>query len=411
MLRLLLFIFIFFRLGFVNSQIIGFHFEKEKKNKMKISFKKANNLIVIPCFINDYKDTLNFVLDTGVGNMIITDPELPKKLTLHCQRNILINATGSLQSLKACIGNLKEVRILPDIIGKQISVVFLEKDILHLSEYAGMKIHGIIGYELFSRFVVHINYRRDIVIFQNPSKFRRPRKKYIEYPLLLDGNKPYLLADIWLEKDSIMNAKLLLDTGAGHSLLLEKDSDKKIQLPKKTLKTQLGVSLVGAIQGHIGRIEKIKMKDFELKKIITNFPDTSSIQLFKGLSKRNGTIGVGLIKKFHWVIDYSRQRAFIKKNISFKNPFEFSTSGIELIALSPTYKIFAIGAIRPNCFAEKAGLQINDKIIFLDGEKIEGKTMQETYNLLNKKKGKKTILIVQRGESLLATTIVAEELL
>lgn len=393
-----------------SGQTIGFHFKSPTQKRLKMKYKRANNLIIVPCILNNKdKDTLNFVLDTGVSYTLITDTFLKYVYNLNCNRTIKINGLGGKEPIEACVANIDNISIGGEMVANLHNVVILNDDVLHISEYAGMKIHGLIGADLFQRFVVHLRYTDEFLMFEKPEYFKVPSKKYKELPITIEAQKPYLLADLVLEKDSLANAKFLLDTGAGHSLLLEQDSDKAIQIPTKNLEGYLGVSLSGVIKGHIGRVKKMVIKDIQLTEIITNFPDTASIKASKGYIKRNGNIGSGIMKKFHWIFDYSRNKVWIKKNHYFKDRFEFSTSGLEIVGIAPTYQTFAIGSVRENSPAEKAGLEKGDEFIFIETYKVTELNINQAYNLINKKSGKKVVCVIRRNGLLMAKTLITEE--
>ncbi len=412
--RFLLF-FIFFLLINIlfaqnNLQTIGFHFKSPKQKKLVLKYKRANNLIVIPCIINNkINDTLNFVLDTGVSHTLITDTFLKYVYDLNCIRKISINAPGGKENIGACVANIENINIGGEIIANSHNVLVLDDDVLHISEYAGMKIHGLIGADLFYRFVVHLRYTDDFVMFEKPEIFTKPSKRYQEIPIILEAQKPYIVGNLVMDNDSVPDAKFLLDTGAGHSLLLDQESHKNIQIPKKNLEGYLGVSLAGVIKGHIGRIKKLEIGTHKLREVIANFPDTLSLKISRSYIKRNGNIGSGIMKKFHWIFDYSRKKVWIRKNIFFKDRFEFSTSGLEIIALPPTYQTFAIGSIREDSPAEKAGLEKGDEFMFIENYNTNQLNINQAYNLINKKSGKKVLVIVRRKGKLAAFTFIAEE--
>ena len=69
--KLLLLFFLFCFLSQSYSQ--GFDFKDHKKKYARIPFKLYNNLIIVPVLLNKGTDTLNFILDTGVGYTMITD--------------------------------------------------------------------------------------------------------------------------------------------------------------------------------------------------------------------------------------------------------------------------------------------------------------------------------------------------
>lgn len=63
------------------------------KKKETIPFKLIKNLIIIPVIING-EGPFNFVLDTGVGLVLITDYKLADSLKLQNLRNIKLSGLG-----------------------------------------------------------------------------------------------------------------------------------------------------------------------------------------------------------------------------------------------------------------------------------------------------------------------------
>ena len=61
-----------------NSPSTGFLFDNPKRKSMYVDFKLISNLIIIPVSING-SDTMNFILDTGVKDPIITKLNLLQK--------------------------------------------------------------------------------------------------------------------------------------------------------------------------------------------------------------------------------------------------------------------------------------------------------------------------------------------
>ncbi|MFN4149805.1 MAG: peptide-binding protein, partial [Candidatus Sericytochromatia bacterium] len=77
----------------------GFQF-KGKRQKELLPFKKARGLIVVTTYLND-KGPYNFILDTGVGLTIITDPKLKDSLALKYQRKIQVKGLGEGRDIDA----------------------------------------------------------------------------------------------------------------------------------------------------------------------------------------------------------------------------------------------------------------------------------------------------------------------
>lgn len=390
------------------NDYLGFHLTSSyKKKSLEIPFKQYHNLIVIPLLING-SDTLNFVLDTGVGYTLLTDPNLIDELNLDCNRTVEIAGAGGEQVLNACISLADSIWFGEHIVAKKQNVLVLEKDVLHLSRYAGVKIHGLIGHDLFSRFIVNINYPKKTLTIYDPNQYKFKRRGYEVFPLSIEYMKPYMNAEAVFKGDASAPVKLILDIGAGHSLSLEAGSHPNIQVPDKNIKAQIGMALGGEIYGSFGRINMFKMGSFNLPGVITAFPDSSSLPVFKGLADRQGNLGSGVLNRFHITFDYIHKRVMLKRNRQYKKPFDFNTSGIEVLAEGPNYSIYKISEVRFNSPAYQSGLRRGDQIVGIDTEFMATLNLNRIYKLLNKKAGKKTKVYFLRGEDINVVEFVVD---
>lgn len=386
----------------------GFQFTRPNRKKKKASFVQYNNLIIIPVRINGSKP-FNFILDTGVGNTLITDPSVALALGLPIFRQIEVVGVSNQQTLKAHVSNIETLQLYKNIVAKKQYVVVLDEDILNLSGYAGVPIHGLIGYDLFSKFIIKINYDRQNLTFYNPQRFKyRKKKKFDEIPITIKDRKPVVNALVVFEKDKQpIPVKLVFDTGAGHALLLYEDSSPKIQVPIRNIESHLGATLSGNLVGKLGRVQQMSIGKFKLPGVITSFPDSTSYVSMKGYSPRNGNIGVGLIRRFHTIVDYTNKRLIMKPNHHFKKPFDYNRLGMEIVAKAPNYRTYYIAHMRKNSPAMKAGLKRGDQILAIDDKMIINMNISEVYGkLYDHKKAVDSISIyVRRGQEFLIATV------
>lgn len=391
-----------------SNNFIGFHLKSLRKHSFKYNFKQYNNLIVIPMEVNGI-DTLNFVLDSGVGYTLITDPQVMEKLNLPCLRKIKVAGAGEEEELVGCISSVEKIQF-KGIEANNHSLIILEEDILQLSRYAGIKIHGLIGYDILSRFVVEINFLNQTLIFTDPMYYKQKLGKKEElFTLSIEEMKPYVQAEAILKNSTSTPLKLILDTGAGHSLSLDTGTHPDIRVPDRFVTSQIGVTLNGAVKGAIARIEKFRLGSFEMEKVITAFPDSTSLRFMRGINQRQGNLGCGVLKRFHITFNYPHEKLILKPNRHFKTPFEFNTSGIELVASGSEYDEFEIGSVRKGSPAFEADLRRGDKIIAIDGEMIHNMDMNHIYKLINKKGGERTDLFMKRYNTFFIVSLLLQD--
>ena len=291
------------------QQTLGFNITTGAK-KIEIPFENYNNLIVVPIVLNN-SIPLKFVVDTGVRTAILTERTFSDLLNISYNRKItLVGADGD-KGVDAFIASNISLQ-LPGVIGSGQALLVLEEDYLELKKYLGTEVHGILGYEIFSRFIVKIDYVSKIITLYEPNNFK-PRKRFTSFPLSVEDTKPYLQTKMQLNDTTAFDAKLMIDTGASHSLLLDIHSHEKFVLPEQKIRSHLGRGLGGDIDGYIGRVKGIEIGDFGFKDIIASMPDSASFGEIFRKTGRQGTMGGGILNKFTVILDYFDEKIYLKK--------------------------------------------------------------------------------------------------
>ncbi|MCB8999996.1 MAG: aspartyl protease family protein [Bacteroidales bacterium] len=395
--------------SFTQNPLKRFEFANPRQKSLKIPFKFINNLIVIPAAINN-SDTLNFILDTGISTTMITELTDVDSLVLNFAREIELRGLGTGEPLKGLHSYGNEIKI-KKIIGQNQDIYVISDDVFHLSSRMGLPIQGILGYSIFSNFIVSINYDTKTISFEKPETFNYKKKlsHYFELPIEINDTKPYITINIIDDKGISYPVKLLMDTGASHAIWLDQSSMQNMGLPPGSKETYLGTGLNGEVFGYLGRMACVDFFEAQLKNVIVSFPDSSSIANAAGLNGRNGSIGSELLKRFNIIIDYPHQKIFLNPNSYFKNEFIQNLSGMEVIAPYPGLRIFTIEGIRKDSPADRAGLMKGDVIKSINGLKSEKLDLSDIYLLLQQHPGRKMLVIYMRDGVLLETSFVLEE--
>jgi hypothetical protein len=231
------------------TQPLGFSLANGR-TKVTIPIEIQNNLVVVPVILNDALP-LKFILDTGVRTAILTQKTFTDILNLAYSRKYTISGPGGVKRVDAYITNNVSLE-LPGVIGRGHALLVLGEDYLELRNYLGTDVHGILGYELFSRFIVQIDYEKKLLTLMSPERFK-PGRKFHAIPISIQDTKPYVTTPITLADGTKINAKLLVDSGASHGLMLEPTSDKRIRVPDSTVSSVIGRGLGGEITGKVGR--------------------------------------------------------------------------------------------------------------------------------------------------------------
>lgn len=387
------FLFLISTLG--NSQHFGFKIEGDK-NKVIIPVEILNNMVVVPVVLNN-QIPLKFILDTGVRTTVLTQKTYSDILGLTYSKEIVISGPGGEKLVDAFVTD-NVTFDLPGIKGKGHSMLVLEKDYLELRNYLGAEVHGILGYELFSRFIIQMEYERKRIILYLPERFKK-RKSYQSLPISVEDTKPFVTVKTQMNESTSLNTKLLIDTGASHGLILEPETHELINIPEKNLNSIIGRGLGGIITGKIGRIKSLELGKYKIDNIIANFPDPNSYTdtLFtKSDIYRNGAIGGEILSRFNVIFDFPNEVVYLKKNSGYRKTFNYDMSGLTVKAIGARLRTYQITNVREGSPGSLAGLEEGDQIIAINGTAVFNLDLNHVNGFFNSKEGKRVSVEVER---------------
>ena len=367
------------------------------KNNLKrgvISFTKAKNLVIIPVFLNG-KGPFNFLLDTGVSPLIVTDPKLVADFDTEGLRSFKINGAGDGKEIDVFLANNVQVDVGEATIDN-IPTVILKEEIFNFSDYLGIKVHGIIGYYFFRSFLVKINYQTNRLIFENPGINKKIKGTKINLEFF--ENKPYVNAKLSTDNLGEINALLIVDNGASHALSLETYQNSVFPVPNKNISGNLGVGLSGEINGKIGRVKNLKIGGYHLNNLLTNFPNFNDIAAKTNVKNRTGNIGSEILRRFHVTFDYQNSAMYLKKNSTFKDNFEHDMSGLEIYVNTTNNNRFFINRVEANSPAEKGGFEIGDEILSINFKDVALANLDEVSGLFKSIDGQTFLIEIFRKD-------------
>ena len=347
----------------------------------------------------------NFLLDTGVGMSMITNPDLAGQLHLAHGQNYGIMGVGGESSIMSAY-EAPDVRVeMPGVVAPHMSWLVLSNDVLDLSGFAGMQIDGIMGGELFRSLVVSIHPQESNMDLYDPVRFKTPKgRHWTSLPLRIDHDKAYVMAEVEQTATASVSAdplpvQLVLDTGAGHALSLETTADRRLQVPADHLRTDLGRGLSGLVSGYLGRVAAVKLGGYRLPQVLTSFPD--SMQVHQRLSvqeraRRQGNLGYEMLKRFDLIIDYPHQRLLLRPTHLLRDPFEHDMCGLDLVAVGPHFRRYLVQRVVPDSPADAAGIKAEEEIVMVDFVPAESLDISALNRVLHSTDGRVVFLIMRR---------------
>lgn len=375
----------------INAQEFKF---TSKRKQQTISFESIKNLIIVPIYIND-EGPFNFILDTGVNPLLITDPTLKQHLKTSYSRNVKISGYGNLEQLDATLTSTKVK--LGDAEIENMPTIVLKEDVLNFSNVLGKKIHGLIGYHFFNSFIVKVNYNTKRLQFISPSKKTRRKGEKIKFELI--ENKPYINVNINQEGIGNAQLKVIVDCGASHAISLESLNNVPFPTPNISIDADLGAGLSGDIKGKVARIRYLKIGSFTFKDVVAGYP---KYQLDSATNKdRNANLGAEILQRFNITYDYPNRLMYLKKNYKFTLPFEHDMSGIDFYREIGKTNRTIINRIEKNSPSDNADLKSGDEIVSINLKRIDDLKFDEIVAIFKAQSGRLVVMEVSRANKYL----------
>jgi hypothetical protein len=214
---------------------------------------------------------------------------------------------------------------------------------------------GLIGYEVFSRFVTRIDYGAGAITLIDAGHFN-PQEAGTPVSFVFHDHIPEVTGTF-----EGLPAKYSIDTGARFELTLTKSFVEQANLRGRHpngIDAVFGWGVGGATRGYVTRATNMTLGDIEVDNVVTNM----STQNRGGLS---GSIGGGFLKRFVVTFDYTRQIIYLKPRPGpVADTGTFDRSGMWL-NVSP--QGFVVVDVTKGAPAEQAGLKVGDTILAVGG--------------------------------------------
>jgi len=353
----------------------------------------SGGIMVIELKLNNFPDTLNFILDTGSGGVSLDSTtvsyfHLPITPTEKRLRGI-----GSMRKISYV---MDQTLHFPNLDVEHLDIHINDYDLL--TSVYGVKIDGIVGYSFLSRYIVKVNYDNNTLEIYSPGQIKYPRSGIVIRPVI-NGIPSF---DASVTDSSTADSRFYFDTGAGLCLLMseafEKDSSI-LSKNKKIILTQ-AEGLGGKTPMKLTTVKEVRIGKYKFKKVPAHiFADEFNVTAYPSLG---GLIGNDLLRRFNLTINYGQREIHLKPNSHFRESFDYSYTGLGIYYVDGKVIIEDVLEGSPG---EKAGLKPDDIIVGVDNN-LTG-NIQNYKNILQDVGAKIRLVIVRNGEILVKRLKVA----
>ena len=343
----------------------------------------TGGIIILHATLDNFKDSLNFVLDTGSGGISLDSSTCDYfKLKLVPSDRIVRGIAGmkyvsfannhSLNLLGLTVNNLD----------------FHVNNYEILSSAYGMPIDGIIGYSFFRRYLVFIDYDNQEIKVYAPGTYKYPKGGYLLKPQF--STLPMQVAGV-RDNKPIMG-KFYLDTGAGLCLLMNDDfvNDSAVFRKKRKMYATQAEGLGGKTDVQLSVVRELKIGPYRFHNVPAYvFNDEYNVTNYPVLG---GLIGNDILRRFNVLLNYPQQEIYIKPNKHFLDSFDYSYTGLGFYLINGAITVTDIIKDSP---AEKAGFQFDDIIIGVEGNFTNN--IQAYKVLMQNAKSRLRVLVMRKG--------------
>lgn len=416
-------------------------FEISDPKKTVIPFQLINNLIFIPVNINGVD--LTFLLDSGVNETILFSLN-EKEVKFNDTEKIKFSGLGENKNIEGLRSDNNKVNIGKDYQDFKHTVFIILDESINFSSHIGIPVNGIIGYHFFKDQQVEIDYiSKKITVYKNEKLFENRKKKFKEFPITVESNKPYLVADVEMTNEKVPS-KMLLDLGNSDAIWLFPKVIKDFVYNRPNIDDYLGQGFNGDIFGKRSRIHGLYIGNFAFEKPLTAMPDEFSIQNLKLVPDRKGSIGSDILRRFTIIFDYQGNKIYLRKNKHYDDPFLFNKSGLdvqhdgmtweqdlvkvetaktskaseEIVAYTSDQKFkynfvlkpqYSIAGCRTESQCYLAGIRKDDKIISIDKKKGGDWTLQKINDYMKQEDGTLVTFEVERNQQKLTFKLILKD--
>ncbi len=331
------------------------------RTQTTVKFRLINNHIYADVMLNG-KGPYRLMVDTG-GINIVT-PAVARELGLTVQGQMEGRGTGE-GRMDVGLTKVAEVRVGDAIIKDQVFAVFPFEA---FGEVEGVPEYGLIGYEVFRRFIARVDYGRSELTLIDPKAFD-PLKAGTAVPFVFDNHIPVVKGTI----DGIAG-DFHIDTGARGELTLTEPFAVAHNLRAshpKGVDAVAGWGVGGASRGYVTTLRELTLGPVRFAAPVTVLASEKKGSF--GDASYAGNVGGGLLKQYTVTFDYGKQTMYFGPGgIAARDGYD--RAGMWINRSADGFKVMDVTAGSP---VTEAGIKGGDTIVSVDGKPAKDVSLPE----------------------------------
>jgi hypothetical protein len=271
-----------------------------------LPFREENGWIIVRTRVEG-SEPVDFVVDTGASMLALLAGPKTDSLALDMGQVRRLGAADDLAAPTAAVQRDLDLDFGPLVLIDQTVLAIPAESLKCSAEIRDPPFQGVIGHELFSRFVVEINYDRGELVLHDPASYRYRGDGQV-VPAEISGRQPFVQATVAASDGHSYPVRLHVDSGAGIDLSLFPQTSEAI-VPPSGGETRNSCFVGGLAKYHTGSQVALA---FGVRDSIDTAVDYSLGNEVID-SGQNGRIGSRFLRHYNVVFDYSRGQMILER--------------------------------------------------------------------------------------------------
>ncbi|MCE7924735.1 MAG: PDZ domain-containing protein [Haliscomenobacteraceae bacterium CHB4] len=341
--------------------LTAFEVEPDTAKPLTIPFQYRGH-ILLKANING-KHTANLLLDSGADGLLL-DEQYFNSTGIVIERSQQAQLPGAGAEPQIITVVLDRISVRLD------TITFLPRyvPLMDLRSIVGEKADGVIGIEFTRPYLTEIDFEREEMTLHPDNSVLAG---FDSIRLEVRNNRYYLPVAIEAADGLVIQGKFQLDLGNGGTLVLNSPIAQKYDLDLKIQKKMKYFNVSG---GAGGRVEGYQFRAKSL------------------------TLGNVILERFRVMIDFGKGILYLKPGTNLSEPFISNISGMSVVNKSSTIKAVLVTGLYAGGNAEKAGLQVGDRIVSVDGKKVTTLDEKQMDALLRQPGNPLELIYIRDGE-------------
>ena len=332
-----------------------------------VPFRLLNNHVYVEATVNG-KGPYTFIVDTG-GHTLIS-PRVAREAELNVVGAGVTSGAGE-KTETTGFARYREIALGPVKLTDQPA--FITK--IYEPAIEGIPVDGMVGFELFARFAVEVDYGAKTMTMTDFASFD-PKGAGTPVPFKFYDHLPAVRGLI-----DDMPARFDIDSGSRSEIDITSPFVAKMGLRERYrpgISAITGWGVGGASLSYVVRVPSITLGSVKVPSVVASLSESKA----GSFSDPNyeGNIGSGLLKRFVVSFDYSRKIMYLKPlDPPPADAGAFDRSGMWINASNTG---FVVEQVSPGGPADQAGLAKGDAIEAINGKAARPEELSDARTLL-----------------------------